>query len=418
LRYRDVSSLADISRDIAVVVDFVGLEEYRSSLDAIGRSLRAKGFVTPFDDAHFSLELDLFNLEQLRSRCSGLFPSLPMRCHRGLDFLIGLGQTIPALSGGAKARLLGRLRSGLKEGLWPLEHELRVAANLSKRGWNLYFHDLEEGGGYDFLAHRTGAGFEVEAKAVSAFTGWPIKPDNLGKLLLEIKRRFVWKDERTIPVLRVQLSSALLPERTQLQGLVDAFSNAAGANGGVSLSSAQIQFVGTVPDLAPVQLSIASYKHACMVQKIVLVNPTRPKLVLELSSEKPVQLERKIAKTINEAARMQFSRSSPGLIWTHVNFISDEAFRRLGSQHAGTPFLDRVANAALLSEKRTHLAQLIFSGGSFQQRTGSTVCSSYKVVVYDSPACHFGKKVIFQGGRVRPVPKSGKDGAPTLRSAV
>lgn len=107
LRYRDVNSLAEISRDAAVVLDFIGPEQYRNSLDAIGRSLRAKGFVTPFDDAAFSLELDLFNLEQLRSRCSGLFPSLPMKCHRGANFLIGLGQTIPVLSETAKARLLG-----------------------------------------------------------------------------------------------------------------------------------------------------------------------------------------------------------------------------------------------------------------------------------------------------------------------
>src|ERR1017187_4018930 len=120
MRYRDLNGLGEISRDAAVVVDFIGEEVYRRSLETIGHSLTAKGFVTPFDDAMFSLELDLLNLERLRARYSGVFKSLPEGCHRGVDFLIGLGQTIPTLSAEAKTRLLGRLRKGLKKGLWPL----------------------------------------------------------------------------------------------------------------------------------------------------------------------------------------------------------------------------------------------------------------------------------------------------------
>jgi hypothetical protein len=160
--------------DVASVVDFVGEAEYRLALDELGRSLRAKGGITPYDDLAFSLELDLFNLEILRKRCGGSFKSYPRECHNGVDFLLGLGQTIPALSESGKTRLLGRLRKGFKEGLWPLQHELRVSANLSRRGCDLYFHDLEEDGGYDFLATHRGAAFEIEAKAVSVFTGWPI----------------------------------------------------------------------------------------------------------------------------------------------------------------------------------------------------------------------------------------------------
>ena len=88
MRYKDLNDLADISRDAAVVVDFIGEEEYLHSLETIGHSLRAKGFVSPFDDATFSLELDLLNLERLRANSSGVFKILPAKCHRGVDFLI------------------------------------------------------------------------------------------------------------------------------------------------------------------------------------------------------------------------------------------------------------------------------------------------------------------------------------------
>lgn len=121
MRYRETNDLSDISRDVAVVIDFIGESEYRRALLAVGNSLNAKGLVTPFDDAAFALELDLLNLERLRGHCSGNFTTLPSRCHAGLDFLIGLGQTIPVFSAEGKTRLLGRPRKGLDEGLWSLQ---------------------------------------------------------------------------------------------------------------------------------------------------------------------------------------------------------------------------------------------------------------------------------------------------------
>src|ERR1700674_5905882 len=110
MRYRQINSLDDFSRDAAVVVDFIGQKEYRQALEKIGTDLNSKGFVTPFDDAFFALELDLWNLEGLRTQCLGRFTSLPARCHAGVDFVIGLGQTIPALSDKGKTILLGRIK--------------------------------------------------------------------------------------------------------------------------------------------------------------------------------------------------------------------------------------------------------------------------------------------------------------------
>jgi hypothetical protein len=80
---------------------------------------------------------------------------------------------------------------------------------------------LEDGGGYDFLAEKDGLKFEVEAKAISAFTGWPIKPDGLNKLLVEVREHFVWNREG-IPLFRLQLSSSLPHHRVQLQALLSA----------------------------------------------------------------------------------------------------------------------------------------------------------------------------------------------------
>lgn len=402
MRYRDISDLSDISRDAALVIDFIGEDEYRRSFAAIHRSLNAKGFVTPYDDAAFALELDLFNLENLRTSNGGTFQFHP-QFHAGMDFLIGVGQTIPHLSTGAKRRLLGRLRKGLKEGLWPLQHEFRIAGFLSKIGWDIYFHDLEEGGGYDFLATRDGVAFEVEAKAMSVYTAWPIKPEEVTKLFVEAKQSFSWNDERAIPILRIKFLSGLSCERTQLRELISAVTEVARTREEVFLPGIKVGSIGTVSDMPGDKLLGAAHMHSLMVRKTVVVNAEHPKFVLELNSNKPVQLAKKMLKTIRETAKERFSHSKPGAIWMHIGMITDNDFNALSSSYNGKAgLLDRISERILLSEKRTHLSQLVFSGGSSLKKTPPTQCTSFASVVYDSPLCLFGSNVIFPGGRQWP----------------
>jgi hypothetical protein len=147
MRYREMNSFDDISRDVAVAVNFIGQDEYRQALKKIGTDLNSKGFVTPSDDASFALELDLFNIEKSRIQCSGSVKSVSARCHAGVDFLVGLT--------------------------------------------------------------KDGITYEVEAKAISTFTGCPIKPENLDKLLVEVKQHFVWNDSGGIPLIAATLSSSL-----------------------------------------------------------------------------------------------------------------------------------------------------------------------------------------------------------------
>ncbi len=403
MRYRDMNRLDDFSHDVKVILDFIGEKKYQSALEKVGNDLRSKGFVTPFDDALFALELDLWNLERLRTECAGKFTLLPARCHAGVDFLLGLGQTIPVLSEKGKAVLLGRIEDGLDSGLWPLRHELGIAANLSKRGWDIQFHDLEEEGGFDFLVEKRGMTCEIEAKAISAFTGWPIKPENLNKLLVEIKQHFKWEDASAIPVIGATLTSSLLPDRNELQQLVSAFSTVAQTQVELTLPEAQVRFVGTIPYTTADKVVAALEKQSQTRRLIVLFNPNHPKLILEIASAKPIQTAHRIIRTVKDAAKTQFSRSHPAIIWTHVNFIPEETFLKLGATQEGrASFLDSVANAILLSQKRDHLSQLVFSGGSFLSKTGDAARSSYRSIVYDSPICRFGKAVVFERGRVHP----------------
>jgi hypothetical protein len=50
------------------------------------------------------------------------------------------------------------------------------------RGFDVDFHDLEDGGGYDFLAESGGSKLEVECKYISADTGRKIHRRKLYEL--------------------------------------------------------------------------------------------------------------------------------------------------------------------------------------------------------------------------------------------
>jgi hypothetical protein len=95
-----------------------------------------------------------------------------------------------------KSRLSGQIRSGLEKefGLGPLDFEMKIAAHLMSRGFDVDFHDLENGGGYDFLAASDGSKIEVECKHISGDTGRKIhrrKLYDLGGLLCPIMSRAV-----------------------------------------------------------------------------------------------------------------------------------------------------------------------------------------------------------------------------------
>ena len=61
------------------------------------------------------------------------------------------------------------------------------------------------------FSHAGRLRLEVECKAVSLYTGWPIKPENVDKLLVEAKNNFSWTDQQSTPVLALTLATHLAP---------------------------------------------------------------------------------------------------------------------------------------------------------------------------------------------------------------
>jgi hypothetical protein len=110
MRYRSINTIEEhLTQDYNELLNLVGKDIYRKMLSDIGRGLNFKGYVTPFDDTAFQLELKLFNVDLHFLQGGEKFTSLPRALHEAVDFIIGLGQTIPYLPAGGKNRLRGQI---------------------------------------------------------------------------------------------------------------------------------------------------------------------------------------------------------------------------------------------------------------------------------------------------------------------
>jgi phenylpyruvate tautomerase PptA (4-oxalocrotonate tautomerase family) len=404
MRYRALTLAEDFSRDLATFVDFIGESEYRRLLLRIGEGLNLKGYVTRLDDLRFSLELQLLNLELLRQKDSGKFPGIPENIHEAVDFVIGLGQTIPLLSSTAQKKLRGQIIGGLKtNGLRPVQHELRVAAAVSNLGFDVAFADLESNGGYDLLAQRDGITFEVEAKAVPIFSGRPILPQEAEKFFDEVRRRFNgWSDKDQIPILNIVLKSSLATSRPDILALVNACNAAASTKTEQNIGGdVRVQFVGTIPDAPAERLELAAHVDYLRTAVNVYVPQKHPKVLIRLRSERRDKFEKNIIETISDASKTQLSGTRPAIVWVHIDYVTPNGMKALSYAKKGASRFDFIAHAVFRSSKRNHIVQLVFSGGAHLTNDGTTRRSNFIRTVYNAPSSRFGSAILFPDGRER-----------------
>ena len=222
MRYRPISTPVELSKDLVEFVELVGEDALLRSLWKLGRGLRNKGYVTPLDDIRFSLELQLLNLLLCRDKSSGQVTSIPKGVHEAVDFIIGIGQSIPYLSPKAKVKLRGQIIGGIKtNGLRPLQHEFRVAGKLSDLGCDVRFIDLEELGTHDLMATKNGIQFEVEAKSTPVYSGRSLLLPDAEKFFDMIRKRFDGPTNCTkIPVLNLKIKDRISIKHERLLRLV------------------------------------------------------------------------------------------------------------------------------------------------------------------------------------------------------
>lgn len=185
----DPTKLPTTMRQMASIV---GWSTWQRRVDGLKSEMKFNPLWQHFLLDRHGLELAFVDIHRYL-RATGRCPWPPRTAeeYRLFSFLAVAVGVYARLCPRGQARLAGAIRSGLEKefGLAPLAFEMTVAAHLMSRGFHIEFHDLESGGGYDFLAVSGSRKIEVECKYISADIGRQIhrrKLYNLGGVLFPI----------------------------------------------------------------------------------------------------------------------------------------------------------------------------------------------------------------------------------------
>jgi hypothetical protein len=132
----------------------------------------------------------------------------------------------------------------------------------------------------------------------------------------------------------------------------------------------------------------------------------KPRAIVRLQSVRPSRFARTIVNDISDAAKRQLTGTRPGIIWTRIDYIDKSMFDSLANTTGRPSLFDQIATAVFRSPKRSHVAQLIFSGAPHLSDDGTYARSSFESAIYDSPASKFAAPMLFSSGRKqRPGPQ-------------
>jgi hypothetical protein len=148
----------------------------RRRTEAFASQIRANPLITHYVNERFPIERAWDQVLRYKNS-TGRLPSIvdeeSPALHRLFAFAAMAARVHHRLSPRGQKTLAGRIRGGLTDdnGLASLAYEMQIAAHLMLQGFDVIFHDIENGGGFDFLASRDGLEIEVECKAFSGDIG-------------------------------------------------------------------------------------------------------------------------------------------------------------------------------------------------------------------------------------------------------
>jgi hypothetical protein len=245
-----------------------------------------------------------------------------------------------------KSRLAGALKDNV--GLSPLGFEMRTVAHLMARGFDVEFHDLCEGGGYDFLAKDKEIAFEVECKSVSGDLGHRVHTHRQYQLIPYVLDKMQRPENRGI----VRLLVATVPDR--LHGaheflsavaatIGQALEKSAGAEGETcAVSYHELPILGSPFDCeSPTRITEDDVRDYCnrvvgdeVGHTIMTFSPRQSATIIAVRSMQPNSPLMGVYRYLKEAARHQLSGSRPGAICVQFRNMTSAELRDLAAHPA------------------------------------------------------------------------------------
>ena len=176
---------AEIPIHMRHLIEITGWEPWKNRLKSLEAQLAIGPTMSFYLVERFGLELAFSEIHtHLRQTARPIWPPKSSDQVRFVSFLAMVTRTHHRLSAVGKNRLKGMLIGALKSdfGLGPLAFEMKTVARLMRKQFDVEFHDLEEGGGFDFLISKDNAEIEIECKFITGDIGRKIHLKRLNQL--------------------------------------------------------------------------------------------------------------------------------------------------------------------------------------------------------------------------------------------
>ena len=184
MRFRTDVNRAEIPELLDRMVQITGGDPWAKRFEWLLRESAENPVMGEWLDDRFSMEQALWRALTAESEQILQGGRLNQGAYELAAFAAGLVSLYEGSTDHARKRLRGQLLDGLKSdsGLLGLQLEISTVAHLVRAGCDVHAHDLEAGGGFDFLVTRDGKEVEVECKLASADIGRKIHRRQAAKL--------------------------------------------------------------------------------------------------------------------------------------------------------------------------------------------------------------------------------------------
>jgi len=357
-------------------VKIAGREIWKKRLTWLERELRRETGMRHFWRERCSLELGFSRMwRECRKTGRVSVDTADEEARRFLAFAAMTVRCHQRLTPEGKKRLAGMLRSATRGdfGLGPVAYELKVASHLMSRDYDVVFHDLEGGRGYDLLAAKDGVKLEVECTHMSGDAGRKIHRkelyrfgdqaatwmrDHLGNLTtglfvqLTIPGRLKSADD-------YQKSLCALLGRALLSGDTDAQQDGNRVNvREFDVGSVAGPWTAT-DDFGRAAMEARLLSHFDLVNKNALVyfRPRKSVVVLLIVSDQKDEVLNGMHAELRKKTKDQFTGNRPGILCCHLADLTQEQLLSLGEGEGSG--LDYLATDLIL--RRPHLFSVTYT---------------------------------------------------------
>ena len=308
----------------------------------------------------YRLEIALLKILKHYSATGVILPEILSPPQRQLlSFVTMVVLSYESLNSAGQKRLKGMLSGSLRIDriLGPLSFELGVATHLMSKGFDIFFNDLENNGGFDYLATRGDAKLEVECKYISGDIGKQIHRKELYQFaryvapLLDLKLNTL----EVSVVIKLQISARLCSSKDEHRNLFQVISNAIDSGEKEFEFSGSRAYVSKIvnENIESIFESISEGKQLnfdalpfdsnnVLKGNSLIVRKNGRVIIVSIESKKQDKALSQILQQLKDCTKNQFSGNRPALLCVQLSDFNMEqilSLKELGGTGVGLDHL-------------------------------------------------------------------------------